>query len=109
MPKTTLGDLELLILLAVLRCDEAAYGVTITDAIRDRTGRKLARAAVYVTLQRLQKQGLVGSELGEPLPERGGKARRYYRVMEPGMELLRGTQRAYERMWDGLGLSADAR
>ncbi len=106
MPKNTLGDLELLVLLAILRCDEEAYGVNITEAIRDRTGRKLARAAVYVTLQRLQKQGLVGSEFGEPLPERGGKARRYYCVLEPGMELLRRTQGAYERMWDGLGLRA---
>ena len=104
-PKPTLGELELLVVLAILRCRDDAYGVTITEAIRERTGRRLARAAVYVTLRRLQERGLVTSTTGEPLPERGGKARRYYTVEPAGLELAHATQAAFESMWDGLSLA----
>lgn len=104
MNKETLGDLELLVLLGILRCEGDAYGVTITRAIRERTGREVTRAGVYVTLRRLEQQGLLGSHMSDPLPERGGRARRYYRVLEPGMQLLRRTRRDYQSMWSNLGL-----
>ncbi|NKB89569.1 MAG: PadR family transcriptional regulator [Acidobacteria bacterium] len=108
-PTPTLGELELLVVLAILRCGDEAYGVTITEEIRRRTGRRLARAAVYVTLRRLHERGLVRSTTGTPLPERGGKARRYYSIEPEGLDRAQATQTAFTTMWDGISLApADA-
>ncbi len=107
--KETLGEFELLVLLAVMRLGDEAYAVPIVDQIRERTGRTPSRSAVYLTLKRLEEGGLVTSEMGDPLPERGGKARRYVRVMPEGLRLVRETQSGLQRMWDGLEqLKADA-
>ena len=100
--KDTLGDFEFLVLLAVLRLGEGAYAVPIVDEITERTGRQPSRAAVYLTLQRLERAGLVSTHLGDPLAERGGKARRYVRVRPEGLRLVRRTRAGLERMWDGL-------
>jgi DNA-binding PadR family transcriptional regulator len=100
----SLGEFELLVLLACLRLGEAnAYAVAIVDEIDRQTGRKIHRAAVYVTLQRLEKKGLVSTHLGEPRPERGGKARRLVRVEGTGVEAVREARHALQRMWVGLG------
>ena len=100
-----LGELELLVLLAALRLGkQEAYAVSIADEIRQQTGRKAQRATVYVTLQRLENKGLVTTHLGEPLPERGGKARRYVRVEEAGLRAVSETQRVFQSMWSGLDL-----
>ena len=108
--KGTLGDFEFLVLLAVLRLGDDAYAVPIVDEIEARTGRSASRSAVYLTLKRLEAAGLVTSELGDPLPERGGKARRYVRLLPEGLRLVRETQSGLEAMWDGLGLAeGDAR
>ena len=104
MGKDTLGEFELLVLLACVRLGEDdAYAVSIVDEIRQRTGRDLHRAAVYITLQRLEKKGLVSTRLGPPLAERGGKARRTVRVESSGKEAIRLSQQALQRMWVGLG------
>lgn len=104
MGKDTLGEFELLVLLACVRLgDDEAYAVSIVDEIRERTGRDLHRAAVYITLQRLEKKGLVSTRLGQPLAERGGKARRTVRVEAAGKEAVRLSQLALQRMWVGLG------
>lgn len=103
MAKDTLAELELLLLLAILQLGDEPYGVPIVQEIRRRTGRSVSRAAVYVTLQRLEERGLVFSWIGEPLPERGGKARRYYRVEPAGRAIVRATRDALESMWQGLG------
>jgi DNA-binding PadR family transcriptional regulator len=101
---TNLGEFELLVLLACVRLGEdEAYAVSIADEIRERTGRALHRAAVYVTLQRLEKKGLISTRLGDPLPERGGKARRLVRVASPGRAAVRESRNAFQRMWIGLG------
>lgn len=108
-PKETLGEFELLVLLAVMRLGDEAYAVPIVDQIDERTGRTPSRSAVYLTLKRLEEAGLVSSEMGDPLPERGGKARRYVRVLPEGLRLVRETQSGLQRMWDGLEqLKADA-
>lgn len=108
MPKDTLGEFEFLVLLAVLRLGDGAYAVPVVDEIRERTGRAPSRAAVYVTLQRLEDAGLVESRLGDPLPERGGKARRYVRVRPEGLRLVEETREAFRRMWAGLALGDEA-
>ncbi len=107
--KETLGEFELLVMLAVMRLGDEAYAVPIVDQIAERTGRTPSRSAVYLTLKRLEESGLVSSEMGEPLPERGGKARRYVRVMPEGIRLVQETQSGLQRMWEGLEqLKADA-
>ena len=69
-----------MVLLAVIRLGEAAYGVTISRALEESTRRHVARRSVYAALDRLEDKGFVGSRLGEPTPERGGRAKRYFRA-----------------------------
>jgi DNA-binding PadR family transcriptional regulator len=110
MGKDTLGEFELLVLLACLRLGDAgAYAVSIVDEIHARTGRDLHRAAVYVTLQRLEKKGLITTRLGDPLPERGGKARRLVRVESAGRQAVLDSRTALQRMWGGLGPQLEGR
>lgn len=101
-----LGEFEQMVLLAILHVgkltDGEAYGVPIVEEIERRTGRTVSRAAVYVTLRRLEKRGLVVSWMSEPTGERGGKARRCVRVELSGLDLLRESRRAMTRMWDDL-------
>ena len=101
-----LGEFEQMVLLAILHVDGQskgeAYGVPIVEEIERRTGRSVSRAAVYVTLRRLEKRGLVTSWMSEPTGERGGKARRCVRVEPAGLDLLRESRRAMARMWDDL-------
>ena len=100
---TSLGEFELLVLLAAVRLGDEAHPVAIVDDIRARTGRDVQRAAVYVTLQRLEDKGLVSSWLGPPSPERGGKARRHVRLSREGREAVRNARAALQNMWAGLG------
>lgn len=102
MPKDTLGDFEQLVLLAALRLGDGAYTVTIIEDIESRTGRAPTHAAVYVAMRRLEDKGLVSSEKGEPTPERGGRAKRFFRVEAEAVELLRQQKEALLSMWEGL-------
>ena len=97
-----LGEFEQMVLLAILHVKGEAYGVPIVEEIERRTGRTVSRAAVYVTLRRLEKRGLVTSWMSEPTGERGGKARRCVRVEPDGLELLEEARRAMDRMWGDL-------
>jgi DNA-binding PadR family transcriptional regulator len=83
---------EELVLLAVVRLRENAYGVTIRREIAERTGRDVSFGAVYTTLERLQRKGHVSSRLGDSTPERGGRAKRYFRIEAPGITALNKTQ-----------------
>jgi len=108
-----LGEFEQMVLLAILhvrnQLETEAYGVPIVEEIERRTGRTISRAAVYVTLRRLEKRGLVISWMSEPTGERGGKARRCVRVEPQGLELLNESRRAMASMWDGLGSAERAK
>src|SRR5215208_4243911 len=97
-----LGDLEQLILLAILRLGDDAYGVTIRAALSKRAGRAITPGALYTALERLETKGLLTSRMGDPTPQRGGRAKRYVRVTSAGLQALRRALRAYERMLDGL-------
>ena len=97
-----LGDFEQMVLLAILQLGGEVYGVPIVDEIERRTGRAVSRAAVYVTLRRLEEKGIVSSWMSEPTPERGGKPRRCVRVEARGIQLLRESRQAVDRMWHGL-------
>jgi DNA-binding PadR family transcriptional regulator len=107
MPKTSLGDLEFLVLLAILRLGDDAYGVPIARELDRRAGRDLSRAAIHVTMQRMEDQGLVASRLDAPRDDRVGRARRYYRVLPRGLALVRQSKHAYQTMWKGLDLGTE--
>ena len=97
-----LGDLEQLVLLAVMRLGDGAYAVSVRDEIRGRTGRSVSRGAVYVTLDRLERKGMLTSGLGEPTPERGGKARRLFSLEPDGVAALRASLGEIHSMTAGL-------
>lgn len=111
MSDQTLGDFEQTVLLAILhleaRPDTEVYGVPIVDEIESRTGRSVSRSAVYVTLRRLEKKGLLSSWMSEPRPERGGKPRRCVRVEPEALELLRESRRMMDAMWEGIDPAPD--
>ena len=102
MPRASLGEFEQLVLLACLRLGPEAYAVPVIAEIAARTGRNASHAAVYVALQRLEKKGLVSSRLGEPVAERGGRAKRHFEVMPEAVEQLRASRDALLSMWDGV-------
>lgn len=96
-----LGELELVVMLAVARLGEGAYGVAVRNEIEERAGRSLSLGAVYSTLYRLEDKGHLTSAHGEPTPERGGRAKRLYRVEATGARSVVETRRMLERMWEG--------
>lgn len=103
MGKDTLGEFEELVLLAALRLGREAYGLAIAREITEVAERRAVRASVYVTLRRLEKRGLISTERESPgATPGGGKPRRLVRVEPEGVELVRATRRARERMWSGL-------
>jgi DNA-binding PadR family transcriptional regulator len=97
-----LGEFEQMVLLAIAHLHGEAHGIAIGDEIERRTGRRVARAAVYITLRRLEDKGYVSSWMGDPTPERGGKGRRYVKLESEGAKALREARRVAERMWQGL-------
>ncbi len=101
-PRKGLGEFEHLLLLAVVRLGEGAYGVTMRREIEDRTGRPVTLGAIYPTMDRLEKKGLVSSRMSEPTKERGGRSRRYFRIEPAGLEALTVTRQVFEAMWDGV-------
>ncbi len=98
---SALGELETLILLAILQLGET-YGVPVRDEIENRTGKRLSRGAVYTALARLEKKGYLDSTIGPPTPTRGGKSKRFYSVNDRGMDALRTSTRVMEQMRAGL-------
>jgi len=99
-----LGEFEQLILLAILRRRDDAYGVTIRAELADRAGRTVAPGALYTALERLETKGLIISRMSEPTPQRGGRAKRLVTVTAAGVKALTRSVRAYERLLDGLNL-----
>jgi len=103
-----LGEFEYLLLLAILRLQDDAYGMTVRREIESRTDREVSIGAVYATLERLEAKGLVHSRDQAPSAERGGRVKRMYRVTAEGQRSIDRTTEAMSRMLDGLGLRAAA-
>jgi DNA-binding PadR family transcriptional regulator len=101
-PAINLGEFEQLILLAILRLGDRAYGVTIRTEISERAGRTVAPGALYTALDRLEDKGIVKSRFGEPSPQRGGRAKRFFTVTALGAQALARAQRAFQQMLEGL-------
>ena len=102
MTRQGLGDFEQAVLLAIAHLGGEAYGIPIVEEIERRTGRSVARAAVYISLRRLEEKGFVSSWMSEPTPERGGKGRRYVKLEAEGGRALREARLVADRMWRGL-------
>jgi DNA-binding PadR family transcriptional regulator len=100
--KSGLGHLEFLLIVAILRLGDEAYGVPIARELDRAGGRLLSRAAIHVTLQRLEERGFVRSVLSAPRDERGGRPRRYYIVRPEGVTLARHSKALYTRLWRGV-------
>jgi DNA-binding PadR family transcriptional regulator len=100
-----LGEFEHIIVLALLRLEDRAYGVTVRQEIEFRTNREVSIGAVYATLNRLEAKGYVRSRRGDPTPERGGRSKRFFRVTAKGVAAVNRTQRALQSMTEGLDLS----
>ena len=91
-----------MVLLALIRLGEDAYGVPISREIEERGGREVALGSVYAALERLEEKGFVTSVLGESTPERGGRAKRFFRITGKGLREIRNTRRAFKKLWQGL-------
>lgn len=102
------GEFEQIVLLAILRLEDRAYGVTIRRELAERTGRDASPGALYTTLDRLEDKGLVESRLGDPTAERGGRARRYYSVTTNGLCAVTAAQRAFRNLLEGLNILGDS-
>ncbi len=96
-----LGELEQLLLLAVLRLNGNSYAVPILDEVHSKTGLNISRGSVYVTLDRLEQKGCLESWFSDPTPERGGKAKRFFRLTPLGADALRRSRHALLKMWEG--------
>lgn len=100
-----LGEVEQLVLLAILRVGEGAYAVPIRDEILKQTGVDLSRGTVYVTLDRLERKGYIRSWFADPTPEPGGKSRRCVAIQRDGVTVLRAAQRMVDRLSAGTELA----
>lgn len=102
-----LAEFELSILLAVIHCGDGAYAVSVHDELVRRRGAPVSTGAVYVTLDRLERKGLLRSRLGESTSERGGRAKRFYALSRQGLSAVKSERRLQQRMWDGIAPLVD--
>lgn len=97
-PSNYIGEFEELVLLAILNKGDNAYGVTIHEALEEATNRSITIGSLYTTLSRLEEKGLVESWVGEPTAERGGRAKKHYKVNGSAQSLLREVEAARQRL-----------
>lgn len=102
MSRDFVGGFELLVLSALIRLGDEAYGVPISEAIESSSGRDVSMGSVYITLQRLEAKALVTSRLGEPTAERGGRAKTYFRVTAKGLRETRRARQTLIGLWQGV-------
>jgi len=102
MAERFLTDFELMLMLAVLRVGDDAYGVPIARELEETGGRAVTLAAAYLALERLRRRGLVACRLGETTPQRGGRAKKLFSVTPAGVRAIRRTRRAFVALWKGI-------
>jgi DNA-binding PadR family transcriptional regulator len=98
----TLSNLELMVMLAIIRIGDEAYGVSVSNEIEETTGTEVLLGSIYDALTRLEAKGLIVSTLGEATPERGGRAKRHLRATSRGIRLVRDTQQSLVKLWKGV-------
>jgi PadR family transcriptional regulator, regulatory protein PadR len=102
-----LGEFELILLLTVLRLGDEAYGVPLAQEFSVLRGAGVAMGSVYAALDRLELKGLISSSLGESTPERGGRAKRYFRVTKKGIRSMQETRRVLTTLWKSLPVTEE--
>lgn len=102
-----LGEFEHIVLLTVLRLGDGAYGAMVRAEIERVTHRSPAIGAVHATLERLERKGLVASWIGEPTAERGGKAKRHFKIEAAGVSALKSARKTLERLHAGVSLRSE--
>jgi len=103
-----LGEFEQIVLLTVARLRGEAYGVAIRQEIEERVGRSVAIGSVYAALDRMERKGFLVSEVGDPSPVRGGRAKRFYALREPGAEALAQSRDLLYGLWGGLTIDPES-
>jgi DNA-binding PadR family transcriptional regulator len=109
MTPESLGELEQLVLLAIMRLGPDCYGVPIVDELQKHATRPILRPSVYLALRRLEEKGLIRGRMGEPEPRRGGRARRHFEITAAARHALTASQRTLNRRWDGVALGKTRR
>lgn len=99
-----LGEFEQVILLAVMRLGSDAYGKTVRELLAEQLNRDVTVGALYATLERLEAKGMISSSMGEPTKERGGRAKKYFKVTAKGQQALKRSKDALTTLWQGLSL-----
>jgi DNA-binding PadR family transcriptional regulator len=107
MGELPLSEFEQMVLLAVVRLEDEAYGVTVHREIESRTGRSASVTATYAALERMEQRGLATSRVGEATPVRGGRAKKHFQITPQGALALREARADMERMWKGLDAHPD--
>ncbi len=107
MPTSYLGEFEQVVLLAVLRLGDDAYGVPIRTEIEKRAGRRVTVGALYATLDRLESKQLIHSWFADPTPQRGGRSKRYFKLLPKGVQALEESRDMFNRMWQGVQLKGE--
>lgn len=103
-----LGEFEQTVLIALLRLGSNAYGATVRREIEERSGRKVSFSAVYATLDRMEEKGYVRSRVSDPLPQRGGRRRKYFLMQPPGARALSRSYQGFKRMTRGVERQLEA-
>lgn len=104
MTAEALGELEQLVLLAIMRLGPDCYGVSIVEELSRHSTRPILRPSVYLALRRLEEKGMIRGRMGEPEARRGGRARRHFEATATARQALRASQRTLNRLWDGVAL-----
>lgn len=107
MGRTTLGEFEHQVLLTVLRLQGEAYSVSLTLELEERTGKEVAQAAVYITLRRLEKKGLLTSRLDDHAVAETGRERRYFELTAEGLRMLQESREMLLSLWEGVSATLD--
>ncbi len=102
MGRNALGELEHLLLVAIVRLRDAAYGAAVIEEVESQTGRDVSHASAYIALQRLERKDLIAGRDQAPEPGRGGRSRRFFTVTEAGLRKLRDSANALFEMWQGV-------
>ncbi len=102
MTQSYLGEFEQMVLLAVLRLGDEAYGMSIIEELEHSIGRDVSRGAMYITLDRMESKNLLTARMGDPTPERGGRGKRFVAVSSSGLAALRRSRAALQELWTGV-------
>lgn len=102
MTSKHIGELEQMVLLAIVRLGDDAYGMSVLRELQEHADRKVSRGALYLVLERMVTKGYLRTRMGDPHPSRGGRAKRFFELTDLGREVLRVSGRSLLALWEGM-------